>query len=72
MVIMTQISFLKRAAGCVVLGLVTFAASAQWTNPSDDIPAYNALPASKPLPAGDERQPAYGTLLHASIPGDCI
>ncbi|MDE3103572.1 MAG: hypothetical protein KGK08_00210 [Acidobacteriota bacterium] len=31
---------MKRLIGCVVLGLVTVAASAQWSNPSDDIPAY--------------------------------
>ena len=41
---------MKRLLGCVVLGLVTMAASAQWTNPSDDIPAYNAKAPSKPLP----------------------
>jgi Protein of unknown function with PCYCGC motif len=41
---------MKRILGCVVLGLVTMAASAQWTNPSDDVPAYNAKAPSKPLP----------------------
>jgi hypothetical protein len=41
---------MKRLLGCVVLGLVTMAASAQWTNPSDDVPAYNAKAPSKPLP----------------------
>ena len=41
---------LKRIAGCLVVGLVTLAAAAQWSNPQDDIPAYNALSPSKPLP----------------------
>jgi len=41
---------MKRILGCVVLGLVTMAASAQWTNPSDDVPAYNAKAPVKPLP----------------------
>ncbi|RXH55900.1 hypothetical protein GRAN_2757 [Granulicella sibirica] len=43
-------SLAKRIAGCAALALATLAASAQWSNPSDDVPAYNALPASKPLP----------------------
>ena len=42
---------LKRIAGCLLVGLVTLAAAAQWSNPADDIPAYNALPPSKPLPS---------------------
>ena len=41
---------MKRFLGCIALGLATLAASAQWTNPADDIPAYNAAPATKPLP----------------------
>ena len=41
---------MKRILGCLALGLATIVASAQWTNPADDIPAYNAGPASKPLP----------------------
>ena len=40
----------KRLAGCVVLCLVTLGAAAQWSNPADDVPAYNALPPAKPLP----------------------
>jgi hypothetical protein len=30
--------------------MVTLVASAQWTNPSDDVPAYNAAAPVKPLP----------------------
>jgi Protein of unknown function with PCYCGC motif len=45
-----MIRSMNRILGCVVLGLVTMAASAQWTNPSDDVPAYNAKAPSKPLP----------------------
>jgi hypothetical protein len=41
---------MKRIVGCVVLGLVTMAASAQWTNPANDVPAYNAKAPIKPLP----------------------
>jgi hypothetical protein len=41
---------MKRILGCVVLGLVTMMASAQWTNPSNDIPAYNATAPRKHLP----------------------
>ena len=37
-----MMSLMKRILGCVVLGLVTMVASAQWTNPSDDVPAYKA------------------------------
>ncbi len=33
------------------MGLVVLAASAQWSNPAQDIPAYNALTPNRPLPA---------------------
>jgi hypothetical protein len=42
---------MKKVLGCAVMGLVVLAASAQWSNPAQDIPAYNALAPSKPLPA---------------------
>ena len=41
---------MKRWVGCVALGLATLAASAQWSNPAEDIPAYNAAAPAKPLP----------------------
>jgi hypothetical protein len=41
---------MKRTLGCIALGLVTMVASAQWSNPSEDIPAYNASAPTKPLP----------------------
>ncbi len=44
---------MKRAqqiAGCLALGLVTMVAYAQWSAPANDIPAYNAKPATHPLP----------------------
>lgn len=41
---------MKRLLGCVALGLVTMAASAQWSNPSDDVPAYNATAPTRALP----------------------
>jgi Protein of unknown function with PCYCGC motif len=42
---------MKRFFGFLALGLITIAASAQWSNPAADIPAYNAKPPAKPLPA---------------------
>jgi hypothetical protein len=42
---------MKKILGCLALGLVTIVASAQWANPADDIPAYNAAAPSRPLPA---------------------
>lgn len=40
---------MKRLLGCLALGLLTVAASAQWSNPSDDVPAYNAAAPKKPM-----------------------
>ena len=42
---------MKRILGSIALGLVTLAASAQWSNPAADIPAYNTKPPAKTLPA---------------------
>lgn len=53
---------MKRLLGCVAIGLVTVVASAQWANPSNDVPAYNAAPPKKPLPAilaGDQLAGVY-------------
>jgi hypothetical protein len=33
---------MKKLFGLVLVGLLALAASAQWTNPAEDIPAYNA------------------------------
>jgi hypothetical protein len=41
---------MKRIIGCLALGLATIVASAQWTNPANDVPAYNAAAPTKPLP----------------------
>lgn len=42
---------MKRLWGCIALGLVTVVASAQWTNPAEDIPAYHATaPKTAPPP----------------------
>jgi hypothetical protein len=41
---------MKRILGCVALGLITMVASAQWSNPAEDIPAYNATAPKKALP----------------------
>jgi hypothetical protein len=53
---------MKRILGCIALGLVTLAASAQWTNPADDIPAYNSAAPTRPLPhilSGDQLTGVY-------------
>lgn len=53
---------MKRTFGCLALGLITIAASAQWSNPAADIPAYNAQTPTKTLPAimsGDQLTGAY-------------
>jgi hypothetical protein len=41
---------MKRLLGCAALALLTLAASAQWSNPADDIPSYNSAAPTKPLP----------------------
>jgi|SRR5580658_3821703 hypothetical protein len=41
---------MKKLLGCLALGLVALAASAQWTNPAEDIPAYNIGAPAKALP----------------------
>jgi len=55
---------MKRILGLLALGLITMAASAQWSNPAADIPAYNAKPPAKTLPAilsGGQLTGAYFT-----------
>ena len=42
---------MKKLIGIFALGAVAIAASAQWSNPAEDIPAYNALAPTRPLPA---------------------
>jgi len=42
---------MKKLLGCIALGLLTIAASAQWSSPSADIPAFNAKAPTRPLPA---------------------
>ena len=44
------IEAMKRLLGCAALVLVTLAASAQFSNPANDIPAYNPAPPTHPLP----------------------
>jgi len=43
-------SVMKKLIGCLALVLVALAASAQWTNPAEDIPAYNVGAPTKALP----------------------
>ena len=55
---------MKRLLGSLALGLLTLAASAQWSNPFDDIPAYNASAPTKKLPpimSGDQLTGEYFT-----------
>jgi hypothetical protein len=42
---------MKKWISCLGLGLLTVVASAQWSNPSEDVPAYNAAAPARPLPA---------------------
>ena len=41
---------IKKLAGCLSLGLVALAATAQWSDPSSDVPSYNATAPTRPLP----------------------
>ena len=41
---------MKPIASLVLLGMVTAGASAQWSNPAEEVPAYNASAPAKPLP----------------------
>ena len=53
---------MKKVIGILALGLVAIAASAQWSNPAEDIPAYNAAAPSRPMPPvmqGDHLQGPY-------------
>ena len=42
---------MRKFLGVAMLGLVALVASAQWSNPADDVPAYNASAPTRPLPA---------------------
>ena len=42
---------MKKLMSSLALGLVALAASAQWSNPAEDVPSYNAMAPSRPLPA---------------------
>lgn len=53
---------MKIVLGTLALGLVTLVASAQWTNPSADVPAYNDAPpkqAQPPILSGDALNGPY-------------
>jgi hypothetical protein len=41
---------MKRLLGSLALGLITLAASAQWTSPAEDVPSYNPTPSKTALP----------------------
>jgi hypothetical protein len=41
---------MKKLFGCLFLGLLTIAASAQWSNPAEDIPAYHVSKPKDPQP----------------------
>jgi hypothetical protein len=61
---------MKQVLGCVALGLITMAASAQWTNPAADVPAYNASAPTRALPpvlSGDQLTGAYFTHPYQAI-----
>ena len=55
---------MKKLLSCCALALVVLAASAQWSTPNQaqDLPAYNALPPTHPMPAimaGDQLTGMY-------------
>jgi len=53
---------MKKWIGCLALGLFTVVASAQWSNPAEDVPAYNAAAPKQPLPpvmSGNQLSGAY-------------
>ena len=55
---------MKRLLGCAVLGLVTLAASAQWSDPADDVPAFHSYAPKTSLPpvlTGDQLTGPYFT-----------
>jgi hypothetical protein len=59
---MKPTSHTKKIAGSIALALITLAGAAQWSNPADDIPAYNATASAKPLPkilSGDQLTGPY-------------
>ena len=41
---------MKKLIGLLSLAVVTLAASAQWSNPADEIPSYNSAAPTRPLP----------------------
>ena len=47
---MTLRPLTKRLLGCAALAVITLAASAQFGDPAQDVPAYNAAPPAHPLP----------------------
>ncbi len=60
---MTRIAGMK-CFGIMAVGMMTIAASAQWSNPADEVPAYHAAAPSKPLPplmTGDQLSGPYFT-----------
>ncbi len=55
---------LRRWGTCILLGTGTIVASAQWSNPSEDVPAYHAAAPAKGLPpvlSGDQLTGTYFT-----------
>ena len=63
---------MKRVLGCVALGLATLAASAQWSNPTDDIPAYNRGALLKTAPAAAGGRSADRTVFLTLVPDDGV
>ena len=53
---------MRKLIGCLIAGLTAIAASAQWSDPTQDIPAYSAEAPAHPLPAllhGDQLTGPY-------------
>ncbi len=54
---------MNRLWGCSLISLASLAASAQWSNPGDDIPAFHSVPQKQlaPLLTGDQLSGPYFT-----------
>ena len=62
---------LVQGAWGLLIATLTVAGYAQWSNPADDIPAYNAQPPAKgtKLPAHSLRKPVDGRLFPLPLAG---
>jgi len=58
---------MKRLLICAALATLTVASYAQWSDPSNDIPAYNASAPTRPLPPVLEANNLPGRTFNTAI-----